>query len=949
MKNQLLIRYLQIAILMLSIHMFSQEGTITGVMTDDTGLPLPGVNIIVKETTTGTQTDFDGNYSIDCTIGDVLIFAYVGFATREVVVTPEMFGDEYAKSLVRKKVVDPIKNNAYTKRIQEKLNTKFIIPNIENSTYTFNKREYYFPYKRIKDINIIEDKNTVKLTYFKPDIFYEVGFNTTMGFQYVQRRNIPRLQQTFSQGQPQNGQNTFFGPEDGSVFSYGPRLSSLEFDGTPYPFDQNGKLVTIGSGNNTPAIAYDNTIFETAVKTKNTLFFNISTGVHSLGLKYKDNRTEDIFNTERRRVNEVVLRYNTSKNRNKVVDWNTFIQYRKSWDNQPNLNGFLNTVLLNTWATPASFDTNQGTILSNGEQRGFSTNFNNPLWLLQNNRNRVENSTFLASLQNEIRFSEDAKLYTNINYTHAVKKQDFGVFPNTVGFIDGYSSDKNFDTDTFNAVTTFELHKYQGISEIDFITTANYSYKQVTYAIVEKSGFAPFSFTSPNTVSNRHEAIGRNTLQLLNKFSFTISDWDTTISLANTSFTSSLQNSKWILPKLQFDIDLRDLFGSNRIRHLKIFANTAFDVKDTSIYYANQSHVSIHTTPSQSQGLLYNDDLFLRSNVQLEKHRSYALGTSFGFRPLNQFILFKFSYYNRKIDGSVFPIANQGRFELQNSADIEKYGFEGSLKVFPSNMSDFSYVPGIVFSLNRNKVVKLHRNQERIPIAGFSTASKNLITGQPAGVLMGTAYTRDDQNRVIIDTDGYPIVSAEPQIIGDPTPEFNIGFSNNFNWKNFELDFLIDFQKGGDVWNGTQNVLNYLGTSQQSAEEREITGYVFSGVNQQGQPNTIPVDFANPANGISGNRFTRYGFEGVAEEAIVDGSYVNLKSINLSYDIKEQSSHGFIREFNIGVYANNLFTYTRYKGASPYSSLFDHASAQGLQFFNTPITSEIGIQIKIKI
>ncbi|WP_273565932.1 SusC/RagA family TonB-linked outer membrane protein [Maribacter halichondriae] len=57
---------------------FAQEKTISGTVTDQDGLPLPGVNIVVEGTTTGTQTDFDGNYSINGEVGQVLSFTYIG-------------------------------------------------------------------------------------------------------------------------------------------------------------------------------------------------------------------------------------------------------------------------------------------------------------------------------------------------------------------------------------------------------------------------------------------------------------------------------------------------------------------------------------------------------------------------------------------------------------------------------------------------------------------------------------------------------------------------------------------------------------------------------------------------------------------------------------------------------------------------------------------------------
>ena len=61
--------------------------TVTGTVTDDSSQPLPGVTVIVKGTTTGSATDFDGNYSITASNGDVLVFSFVGFDTQEITVT----------------------------------------------------------------------------------------------------------------------------------------------------------------------------------------------------------------------------------------------------------------------------------------------------------------------------------------------------------------------------------------------------------------------------------------------------------------------------------------------------------------------------------------------------------------------------------------------------------------------------------------------------------------------------------------------------------------------------------------------------------------------------------------------------------------------------------------------------------------------------------------------
>ena len=66
----------------------AQTKKITGVVTDDSG-NLPGVSVTIKGTANGTDTDFDGKYSIEAKMGDKLVFTYLGFRTAERVVGKE--------------------------------------------------------------------------------------------------------------------------------------------------------------------------------------------------------------------------------------------------------------------------------------------------------------------------------------------------------------------------------------------------------------------------------------------------------------------------------------------------------------------------------------------------------------------------------------------------------------------------------------------------------------------------------------------------------------------------------------------------------------------------------------------------------------------------------------------------------------------------------------------
>ncbi|MFE3872048.1 SusC/RagA family TonB-linked outer membrane protein [Flavobacterium sp. ZS1P70] len=76
--------FLVLLVVLIAQLTFAQERAVSGVISDDTGMPLPGVSVLVKGTQSGTQSDFDGKYSIKATPNQILIFSYIGMKTQEV-------------------------------------------------------------------------------------------------------------------------------------------------------------------------------------------------------------------------------------------------------------------------------------------------------------------------------------------------------------------------------------------------------------------------------------------------------------------------------------------------------------------------------------------------------------------------------------------------------------------------------------------------------------------------------------------------------------------------------------------------------------------------------------------------------------------------------------------------------------------------------------------------
>ena len=72
-------------LLFLSIGIFAQQ-SVSGLITDNSGNALPGVNVIIKGTNVGVSSDFDGNYQINADDGQILVFSYIGYETVELTV-----------------------------------------------------------------------------------------------------------------------------------------------------------------------------------------------------------------------------------------------------------------------------------------------------------------------------------------------------------------------------------------------------------------------------------------------------------------------------------------------------------------------------------------------------------------------------------------------------------------------------------------------------------------------------------------------------------------------------------------------------------------------------------------------------------------------------------------------------------------------------------------------
>jgi hypothetical protein len=127
-------------ILLFSIFSFGQDFAVRGKVTDQkTGEPIPGANVIIDKTNKGSQTDFDGNYSIIAKSNDTLVFSFVGMKTQKIRADKKEINVQLFESESLKEVVGPPIQPKIKKLETTSIVTRKEIENADNPKYNFKK------------------------------------------------------------------------------------------------------------------------------------------------------------------------------------------------------------------------------------------------------------------------------------------------------------------------------------------------------------------------------------------------------------------------------------------------------------------------------------------------------------------------------------------------------------------------------------------------------------------------------------------------------------------------------------------------------------------------------------------------------------------------------------------------------------------------------------------
>ncbi len=322
-----------------------------------------------------------------------------------------------------------------------------------------------------------------------------------------------------------------------------------------------------------------------------------------------------------------------------------------------------------------------------------------------------------------------------------------------------------------------------------------------------------------------------------------------------------------------------------------------------------------------------------------------------------------FTWYQKTTTDLISPVSvptSSGFQELNtNIGEIVNKGIEIGLTVVPVQTEDFKWSTFTTFTRNVNEVTELVAGVDRIQLDGNQVSHAQV--GEPFGVFYGTRFARDDQGNFLINEAGGGIIEdLENGVIGDPNPDFKIGFINTFKYKNFTLGAQFDWREGGDVQSITiQSLLGRGVTKDTENRERAfiIPGFLGDGsgnpiLDSNGQqiPNTTAIDanelYFSPAGGNT------FGINSVDEASVFDGTVYRLREISLGYDMPtkwlEKTPFGKV---SISAFGNNLWYFApnvpKYTNFDPEVTSFGSSRIQGIENASAPTAKRFGLKINL--
>ncbi|SHG06576.1 TonB-linked outer membrane protein, SusC/RagA family [Fodinibius roseus] len=362
---------------------------------------------------------------------------------------------------------------------------------------------------------------------------------------------------------------------------------------------------------------------------------------------------------------------------------------------------------------------------------------------------------------------------------------------------------------------------------------------------------------------------------------------------------------------------------------------------------------SANFSPGGQSGFLQVSGVLPAENLKPEQTESIEFGLD--LRLFEDRFGLDVTYYKTNTFNQLFTIAlptgSGASSFFTNGGDVENRGMEMLLNTTPVQSRDFSWDLDLNYATNENIVNEISDERPRVVVGGDSYMRDFVVEqGEEFGNIYSRGFVRDDQGRVIVDSNGLPeITSGRTVKVANANPDWTGGLTNSFSYKNLTASFLIEHRQGGNVVSMTNSIMYGSGIAKETVKGRD-GGLVFgdnlfageTAVKEDGTPNDIEITAQNFWRNVGG-RNTPVG-EAFTQEA----TNTRLREVTIGYMLPLSVIETLpVSSIEVSVTGRNLFFIHRKGDWDPDILTSTGTAAVGYNAFTRPTQRTFGASLSI--
>ena len=396
-------------------------------------------------------------------------------------------------------------------------------------------------------------------------------------------------------------------------------------------------------------------------------------------------------------------------------------------------------------------------------------------------------------------------------------------------------------------------------------------------------------------------------------------------------------------------------FGKFRASWAQVGGATIAPYATNLTYSLKQAHLG-YTMASFSSAGGNNGNI---PNPNLKPLTSTEIEFGFDLRFFSGRLGLDVTYYRQKTTDDILnaTISDASGFgsTTVNVGQMQNNGIEILLTGSPLRKTALNWDISFNIAKNENEVISLIEGNAELVVEEPRSRIVFIkhIVGQPFGAITGRVQQRSPSGQPIFDpSNGFPLQSSNFEIIGNGIADWTGGLNNSFTYKGLNLEFLLDFKIGGDIFSGTNARLTGTGLTERSLQGREGEApLVLEGVSRTGtgaDATYAPLNMTlTPAQAQS--YWGRVQSDnGIADMWLYDASFLKFRSLSFGYNFPQSfMSKTPIRNLRVSVVGRNLaILFKNTPNIDPESSYNNGNGGQGLDYFGFPATRSYGIDLK---